>query len=39
MKIALTNCWHDDNKGDSGIVWGTIKSENNPQGVQHVKYF
>jgi polysaccharide pyruvyl transferase WcaK-like protein len=26
MKIALTNCWHDDNKGDSGIVWGTIES-------------
>lgn len=26
MKIALTNCWHDDNKGDSGIAWGTIES-------------
>lgn len=26
MRIALTNCWHDDNKGDSGIVWGTIES-------------
>ena len=26
MKIALTNCWHDDNKGDCSIVWGTIES-------------
>ena len=26
MRIVLTNCWHDDNKGDCGIVWGTLES-------------
>lgn len=26
MKIALANYWHDDNKGDCGIIWGMIES-------------
>jgi len=26
MRIAIVNCWHDDNKGDSAIVWGTLKA-------------
>jgi len=26
MRITLVNCWHDDNKGDSAIVLGTLKA-------------
>jgi colanic acid/amylovoran biosynthesis protein len=26
VKIVIVNCWHDSNKGDSAIVWGTLKS-------------
>jgi|FaiFalDrversion2_1042247.scaffolds.fasta_scaffold00852_3 colanic acid/amylovoran biosynthesis protein len=26
MRVTLVNCWHDDNKGDSAIVLGTLKA-------------
>lgn len=26
QKIAIVNCWHDSNKGDSAIVWGLLQN-------------